>query len=725
MKQMIFYSTTEAELFDWSITERSLADIQNTGFDSVYLEYRNVRATARSPRFQVWLTRFCQHCEKIGMEVAVDAHVNAISAQLQERHPEAYTDPLQYGYHTVEQGQFELKTTGEPLHWGVEKAYLITRGGPDTLASVEDVTDRLRQVHIQVEGGGCAMTEARGPSVATRRFEVEGVSAGELMLIERHRFTYAARDVGHPAVLGVLPELLEMMGGETRPCAGFMWDEPHFGFAFFPNNGRAISDHLYARFESRFGYDLRGRLIELWWNVEGRQSALVRLHYAELLEGELAILEERFAALTQAYCRERTGGRSGFLGMHRTMHEELSDDFYIGCSDYFRHNKHTSSGFTDSVFERDDSMLMFFRLAQSLGLDSSDGHAWSNNWGFRPTEAHHNYYLPLMGIMNVRWIGHTYHDSIQFGPGYPDSDLWANMPDHLADHSKLMDALEGTCPVADTAVVYNWKALALYPDNYIHTHRRSLLLLSKQLARQGTQFLFIDDLMLAEATVEADGFATRIGTFKRLILPWCDLLDPGAFEVIERLAAAGVEIVCFGAPAEYTSDGQPVRERFQKLIGASVGGAVRVAPGTALTFEQHDYAFAPERIQPNFDSNPVSTYPDHYKIYPVDPVSGQGEIGACGELSVVSRKGTVQYLGFDFPHCPGMVEALLPKPEIRFPKGAILMRSADKETEWAGLCGEFGAPLHGVFEWGGTQVELNGDRYALFSQKAGELLRIC
>ena len=40
-----------------------------------------------------------------------------------------------------------------------------------------------------------------------------------------------------------------------------------------------------------------------------------------------------------------------FLGIHRTMHEETSDDFLIGCVDYFRHNRRTRPAFTDSVFE--------------------------------------------------------------------------------------------------------------------------------------------------------------------------------------------------------------------------------------------------------------------------------------------------------------------------------------------------------------------------------------
>lgn len=207
-------------------------------------------------------------------------------------------------------------------------------------------------------------------------------------------------------------------------------------------------------------------------------------------------------------------------------------------------------------------MLTFFRMAQSLALDSRDGEAWSNNWGFHPTEAHHRYYLPLMGIMNIRWIGHTSHDSIQFGPGYPHHPLWKTLPGHLRNHRKLLNALQGARPLADTGVLYNWKAMARHPDTTIHTHRRNLLLLSKQLMRQDTQFLFLSDGMLAERRIRGTSFDTRIGTFLRLIVPWADLLEPEAFTALERMAKAGIELILFGAPAEYTADGADVRYRF-------------------------------------------------------------------------------------------------------------------------------------------------------------------
>lgn len=718
---MIFYSTTEAELFDWDITERSMTDIKATGFDSVYLEYRNTKASRSNPRFQKWLTRYCQLCRNLEIEVAMDMHIKSISTHLHEYHPEVFTDPLQVQYVEVLEGNFTLKTEGEPLHWGIEKAYLITHASEIKLREAKDVTLDLTQTSIQIEGGGCAMTEVKGPSVSTRAFSLLGHSSGELMLITRVRYTYADRDMGHPDLLDALPRILETMASQERPVRGFMWDEPHFGFAFFPKNGRAISDRLYERFEERFGYDLRSRLIELWWNLSGKDSSLVRLHYAELLEGELAALEARFVKETELFNQNSAGGHSGFLGMHRTMHEELSDDFFIGCSDYFRHNQFTSSGFTDSVFERDDSMLTFFRVAQSLALDSRDGEAWSNNWGFRPTEAHHRYYLPLMGLMRIRWIAHTYHDSMQFGPGYPDHPLWKDMKGHLREHTELFDALEGTQPTADTAVVYNWKVLARYHDASIHTHRRDLLLLSKQLMQQGTQFLFITDEMLVDATIENGVFVTRIGSFKRLILPWADLLEPGAFDTLELLAAAKIEVILFGSPAELTADGTDVRDRFGALIDGVVGDPIKASLGSEITLKDQAFTFAPKEIQPNFESNPKSTYADYLNLYPITPIKGTASIAHVEDRCIGVSKGSIHYFGFDLPYCPGAVKLVIQGWRSPLPKGAILIQSENSEAEYLGVCGEFGEPVSGNLEWEGHPILLEDVHYALFQLQDCEI----
>jgi hypothetical protein len=68
--------------------------------------------------------------------------------------------------------------------------------------------------------------------------------------------------------------------------------------------------------------------------------------------------------------------------------DELSNDFRIGSVDYFRHNIGLTAGCTDSVFEREDSMVTMGLLARAMAGLSPSGEAWNNSWGSRPTTEH-------------------------------------------------------------------------------------------------------------------------------------------------------------------------------------------------------------------------------------------------------------------------------------------------------------------------------------------------
>jgi hypothetical protein len=493
MRQMIFYAMCEAELFDPALSERSLLDIRSKGFDAIYLEYRNTAAAWTAPRFRAGVTRICAISARIGLSVVLDASLNHLHAWFKEHHPEAYTDHLQPQRLALTGGRF-VHTTSHVIREHRPLLQVWRIGGSPQAAVLTDLTDQVRFVVAEAEGGGCAMTEARGGMITRSTFAIDGEADGELLVIERRLFESSFRDLGHPALSQAIGTLLDWAA--SLPIAGIVWDEPHFGFAFF-EGGRPFSDRLAGVFRSRFGYDLLPRLPELWLDVAGRDSAQVRLDFAELLESQLEVLERDFH--DQALAHPGLGGRDPrfTVGIHRTMHEELSDDFHIGCIDYFRHNRWTTSGYTDSVFERRDSMVAMGHLARSLGRVSTHGEAWNNSWGFRPTSGHLAEYLPLYGALGVRWLGHAYHGSWMFGPGYPHHPTWADMPERLAEHGGLLDRLDGAVADIDTLVVFHWRGLATYPDNYLHTHRRTITFLALQLTDAGVQFHFTDERILA------------------------------------------------------------------------------------------------------------------------------------------------------------------------------------------------------------------------------------
>jgi len=639
--QLIFYALTEAELFDHSLIADGLRRIAEKGFDGVYLEYRNSKAGIEAARFTEGLQFFREEAECCGLAVIADASVNQFDGVLRREQPEAYVDALHALRLPVRGGCFEWTASGEVLHQSIERVWSVRFAG-EVIVAMEDVTDRLTAVRTVSEGGGCAMTEKRGRAMSRRVYRIAGASEGEVIVVLRRRFDYAFKDFGHPAVQATAREAARFFA----PFAthGVVWDEPHFGFAFFDADGRAVSDRLLERFAERFDYRLEDRYPDLWWDQEASgRAARTRLDYAELLESELAATETVFAEAARSIFEKERGQADWLHGIHRTMHEELSDDFLIGCCDYFRHDQFTHGAFTDSVFERPDSMLAMAHLARSMAHGKPGQVAWSNSWGFEPTPQQQSFYLHMLGAMQVRWIGHAFRSSVMFGPGFPNHPCWETMAENLAAHRGLLHALEGAKPVFEATLVYNWRAIAGVTGAERNTHRRSLLLAAWHLTEAGVPFRI--------APPEALGDEINAGA---IWLPWAEFLPESAWRALEAAAAEGRQLTIWGPPPTETLEGESVGERFQRLCGLHEQPDARHFPMGAgeIVFESVAESARPEEITPNFMNNPKESYPVGERIWLCQPGEGADAAASHAAGAVGVARTSAAYFGYEWPFYP-------------------------------------------------------------------------
>jgi len=708
MRQIIFYAMTEAETFDHEISYRSLADIKARGFDSIYLEFRNTRAPFHAPRFKASVSLICRESHRLGLAVILDASLNHCAADMMAAHPEIFTSPLAKCHVKVHQGRFALEVGwGDPSSQVLENAWLIQPQG--TFWQVEEVGGRCRMISQVSEGGGCAMTRKRGGAVTRQEWVLDGVVDGELLVVMRQRFTYSNRDLGHPALGGYLDRMCAFAG--EHEVEGVVWDEPHFGFDFL-NDAYPINDRLYGVFAARFGYDLRSRLVDLWLDVAGRDSAQVRLDFAELLESQLALLEGDFKRRVLAH--PDLGGRNPQLmvGIHRTMHEELSDDFRIGSIDYFRHNQGLTAGCTDSVFEREDSMVTMNLLARAMAPLSASGEAWSNSWGFLPTAEHLAYYLRLMGCLNVRWIGHAYHGSLMFGPGYPFHPTWMGMGEHLEAHRDLMDQLAGATPAPDTAVLYHWRGLADFTGNYHHQHRRDLLMACLELSTAQAAVTLVDPATLAGGSAQAGLWITALGRFRRILALWPGRLDLAAWGALEQAAAAGVEILLVGPPAFKSDTGEDLGKRWAALAGCRpvAREAVLAMPyGATVEVEGHGFLFDPALAVPNWLSNPENTYADHAKVWEL--TGGEAVVHWEGRVIGICHKNVIT-VTTELPQIPGALMALWPVTPVA-PSGLLPFPYVRGDERLLAFCARGADPVDGHIEWEGARIPCRGKRHGV------------
>lgn len=714
MRQMIFYAMTEAETLDPSRVRKSLEDIKSKGFDSIYLEFRNTTAPVDSPRFEAALGRIYKECARLGLRIAQDVNLNLLNTAILTNHPETYTESLSKRQVQVTGGRFSIEIPGGDSSVHVlENVWLINNNGD--LTEVEECGKHCHLVKQASEGGGCAMTEARGRASTIQQWSIDGVTDATLLVVLRERFRYQCRDLGHPAFSESIDKLCNIAAGHA--ASGVVWDEPHFGFDFL-NDAYPISARLYTEFAARFGYDLRTRLIDLWLDVAGRDSGQVRLDFAELLESQLAVHEIRLKKRVLGHPLLGKGKPDFFLGVHRTMHEELSDDFRIGSVDYFRHNQGLTAGFTDSVFEREDSMVTMALLARALGQLSPSQTSWNNSWGFGPTDEHLAYYLRLLGCLRTNWLGHAYHNSVMFGPGYPHHPTWKEMPAHLTAHRELLDRLANATPNPDTAILYHWRSLADFPGPYIHQARRDLLMATFELSTARADVTVIDPTTLAAGKASDGRWATALGSFRRIVVIWPNRMEIDAWSAIEHAAAAGVEVMLIGPPVEVTDKGVDLRPRWEALTGTKVparAAALPMAYGSTVEVLGEPFTLDPSKAVPNWQTNPKNTYVDHAKTWVLE---GSDPVVRWDGRVIGVRHGSVTAVTTELPQIPGALSKLLPFHSL-IPEQCLAFSYARGAERLLALCSRHAQPVNATFEWEGQSVILKNTRHAILLRSPG------
>lgn len=679
-RNLIFFAATEADLRDPALTAHAFDDIRAHGFDGIYLEYRNTSTPLEAPRARDAVARMAAQAHERGLAVALDVSANHLHPYLVREHPEAFVEALKPYWLKARDRRIELVTEGEPLHQEILGLWSIVHR-PDGMAIATPLP--IHTLSCLVDGGGCAMTAQRGVALV-RRVLAADIDDGEVLVVVRQRCSYQSRDLGHPATVAATERLTEIFGS-IRPWAWY-WDEPHHGFAFNDGDGRPGGQHIEQSYAAKTGRTLVADLPHLWLDLIGSDSATIRLAYVETLEDGLSASENALYRLARS--------RGYEVGMHRTMHEELSDDLHIGCIDYFRHSRATTAGYTDAVFEREDSCIAMFHLARALALRSPSGHAWNNAWGFQPSDAQNAYYARLMGAMGVRWIAHCYRWSVLFGPGYPHHPTWERMPEHLAAHRELLDAVDGWTPEASTAVVYTWRSLPSVTGNYVHVHRRNLLFTMLELTLHGVQSTIIDAPELAQAQVADGRWPLHGATLRRVIVPWSAGLTDAEWDGLDRLAAGGIEILLFGPP--------PAADRWKRLARLAGGDPLarphqeRLALGDPVQIAGIAMPIDPAPLVPNWRSNPVHTYPEHLKAWTPRSLS----------------RDSVTWFGCELPHIAGALRHIC-TCDVSLPQGLIGFVWRRGTRQRLLVVARHGRAFSGTISWQGRSFRLEAATHAV------------
>ncbi len=576
------------------------------------------------------------------------------------------------GYRDPRSGRFSV-SLWQQLHWTNNKGTIeLVRTGIQAYAFREQRVGQSRFYHVnpsRIVRLGRPLTldesEGEGPRARRRWLTVHGEGETHLGPLDRVlvviRYQTPEMDHFSDRALPFLKELIAKYHKAGIPLAGLYSDEVHiqqdWGYDSHHDEGQLAMRYLTpsmarrlahwygsesADFEKYLVYfcyaqhgfypDLEARLPALHTldpSADGvARTALLRRRYFDLLDR--TVVDLFVAAKRHA---EQTFGRVLEATAHATWAESPTCDFWdagdgrrsmntmkyeytpnfvwsntvqqaaAACDDYFRWGEFLTGGGTDHA-EGGWSDRDYYGLALgcSLGITNPNRpHAYAAGWGW-PSQVGERY-ASLQAAYGVG--GHPAFEAIT-----------------ERQHRDV-------------------EVLMLYPLSLVACEER----FGSWMVQYGYANLVTPEVLLKQGKVTPDG-AIELGgrRFTTLATLFEPLPPGGLLPLMENFVDGGGRLVWSGPPPRLDLDGQPVLQRWSRLVGAGMKHFDRegqMAAGAVIEFAEALKAVPPQTILTDFLVD---------LVYPVDPAEGVQVVArVAGQPVGLHRKrgrGTVTYLGF-------------------------------------------------------------------------------
>jgi len=342
-----------------------------------------------------------------------------------------------------------------------------------------------------------------------------------------------------------------------KQVPGFFTDEPAMYYFQVGMQNHVIpwSRQMFKIFRDRRGYDLKRYLPALYTSM-GEQTAQVRFDFWQTLTDQY---EETYYKRIGDWCRD-----NGTLFTGHLLFEEWLR-LHARCEgNLFRYLRHMDVIGVDHLYPKigspaEPDQHVALKLASSaahhfgsarLLCESMGGTYWDCTLERMKWQANWEYALGVNLFNN-----HGYHYSIEGERkrDWPPSQFyhhtwWGHYPHFTAYMARLSHVLSGGAHVAKVAVLY---PIASIWTNFTPQHldpvskviEGDFNQLADALLRLHYDFDYLDEEVLATATVEDGRIRIRDEAFEVLILPPLTHVRPTTFAQIRRLVASGGSVI--------------------------------------------------------------------------------------------------------------------------------------------------------------------------------------
>ncbi|MCF7817714.1 MAG: hypothetical protein K9M54_07515 [Kiritimatiellales bacterium] len=353
-----------------------------------------------------------------------------------------------------------------------------------------------------------------------------------------------------------------------RSIKGIFTDEPHRGalldgFSMYMENGEytvPYTQKLFDEFQSRFGYDLKAKLPELFLQVDGKRISQVKWHYVELLQ---QLFLENFAIPCKAWCEKHNLVLSGHI-----LHEDNLTAQTAMSGSMMRYYEHMTSPGVDVLGEHNKNYWIVKQLASAARQTGQKqllselygctgwqmpfaGHKAVGDWqallGIN-LRCHHLSWYTMRGESKRDYPASIFHQSAWY-------QEYKHIEDYFARFGLMMTQGE---PVCDLLVVnpvetfwaqvhLGWsKGLGLR-DEHLKKLEAQYQSLFTWLLESQIDFDYGDEEMMSRlASVEGGTLRVGQAKYKTVLISGMETIRSSTLNLLDRFVEAGGKVIVAG-----------------------------------------------------------------------------------------------------------------------------------------------------------------------------------
>lgn len=364
-----------------------------------------------------------------------------------------------------------------------------------------------------------------------------------------------------------------------RSIKGIFTDEPHRGALldgccmYMENGDHTVpyTQKLFEEFEKRFGYDLKEKLPELFFQVEGRRISQVKWHFVELLQ---QLFLENFAIPCKAWCETHNLILTGHI-----LHEDSLTAQTAMSGSMMRYYEQMSWAGVD-VLGKDNKNYWIVKQCASAARQTGQSWMLSELYGCTGWElsfAGHKRigdWQALLGI-NLRchhlsWYSMRGESKRDYPASIFHQSAWYKEYNHVETYfARLGLMMAQGEPVCDLLVInpvesvwaqvhLGWSDTLVTKDRNIQSLEDRYQTLFTWLLESQVDFDYGDEEMIGRlGSVDQDG-VLHVGNarYRTVLIAGMDTIRSSTLSLLDRFVHAGGKVVVAGEAPGYV-DAKP------------------------------------------------------------------------------------------------------------------------------------------------------------------------